>query len=453
MGIKELFQPNKELVKRFGQLQQTVLNWELFWSQQIDSTADSTTGNPYKVPSVAIAELSRKYEGTADWGCDQARTIVDVRSAFTIGDGIQVVEIDPKTKKALLSSAGTHTKEQNFIAAFIEHNNLDEEAVQEFAKEAEIEGRILFKLIYNEDAKNIDLRFLSYNTNHYKVITNAEDYMTYERVEYKRSDQEEVKLDAKEFVYKKFAGRVDKVNELMPKTATILRKIEALDKALVDLRKINELFASPTPHFDCDDTASAKALYDKIKEVNWKIGKFIVTSKARFAMVSADANGADSLIKEIVSLVKTISGVTGIPVHFLGLPDLMSNRSTSTDMFEMIIASTNREKKTWIGTYEEIFRKAMEMMNAQQKGDTFIVDVISCDIPQITAEKLKALSEVWLPLFQANVVDLDYMLSMVPNADPERIKAAAEKEAKAMLDSIKLSDGDDDDEPSGPSGD
>jgi hypothetical protein len=171
-------------------------------------------------------------------------------------------------------------------------------------------------------------------------------------------------------------------------------------------------------------------------QINWKIGKVAVTAKTTFAMVGADASGAESIVKEIVSICKIISGVVGIPVHFLGLPDLMSNRSVSTDMFEMIIASTNRERKTWVGTWEEVFKKAMEMSN-DIFGTAYDADAVSCDIPQITAEKLRELVDVWLPLLQSNVVDLDYMLSMIPNADPERIKKAAELEAQRNLDALK----------------
>ena len=42
----------------------------------------STVGNPYPNPNDAIAELAKKYEGTAEWGIQQIRNIIDVRSAL-----------------------------------------------------------------------------------------------------------------------------------------------------------------------------------------------------------------------------------------------------------------------------------------------------------------------------------------------------------------------------------
>jgi hypothetical protein len=417
MGIRALFQ---QMRHKNLKVQQTTPDWETFMTGQRDAQTSTTSGNPYPSYDEAIIELGKKYEGVAYWGNDQARTIIDVRAAFTIGDGIKITEVDPETGKVTLEPTGKYQKELQFIQQFVDLNNLDEEAVQEYAKEAELEGRVLFRLIPNTEKKNFDLRFMSYVDFKYKVFSDANDYTKYERVEYWVGGEKKF-LEKGQFIYKKFAGRVNKVNDLMPKTATILRKLEDLDKAMKDVRTINNLFASPTPHFNCEDKNTAESLYQKLKDMNWKIGKFLVTTKTTMTMVGADAAGADSLTKEIVNICKVVSGVVGIPVHFLGLPDLMSNRSTSTDMFEMIIASTNRERKTWIGLYEEVFNSALMKSNMEFQS-TFKEGVVSCDIPQVTAEKLRALSEVWLPLFQANVIDLDYMLSMIPNADPVRMK-------------------------------
>lgn len=428
--------------RKFAKLEQSFYEMQVALAN-LQETASTATGNPYKEYKTAIKELVKKYDGEADWGNYQARSIIDVRAAFTIGNGIQAIERDQKTGKSKPDQSGTFQKEMDFINAFIQHNDLDEEGAQEFAKEAELEGRILFKLIPNKDKKQIDLRFLSFDDLGYEVQNKEGDYKVYESVSYKTST-EEVELEMGKFVYKRFAGRANKVNEFRPKVATILRVIEDLDKALKDLRKINNLFASPTPHFDCEDETSARSLYKTLKDINWNVGKFLTTAKVTFNMVGTDTSGVDSIEKEITNCVKIISGTTGIPVHFLGLPDLMSNRSTSTDLFELIIASTNRERKTWIGCYEEVFMRAMEMSNSEFKTN-FNVNAVSCDIPQITAAKLKELVEVWLPLFTANVIDLDYFLSMIPDADPEAIKESNRKAAEEMVRMMQQSEQNQDD--------
>lgn len=442
MNFKDFLNSGSLIKAKVMQLQQLVYSAQVQLAA-IEDVNVTAGGNPYDTYDEATIELDKKYNGIADWGCYQARSIIDVRAAFTIGNGIQVVAVDPMSGKRL-DDPSKYKKEMDFINQFIEYNNLDEEFSQDLAKEAEIEGRMLLRLKKDKSISaeegargKIGLRFLSWCTNRYRVKASDDDYAEYEEVKYNKGGQEYT-LKKGDFIYKKFAGRIDKVNDIMSKTATILRLLEDLDKALNDLRHVNHLFGSPTPHFNCDDATSALALQKKLKELNWKIGRYLVTSGATFSMVSPDASGVESLIKEVVSLAKIISGVTGIPVHFLGLPDLMSNRSVSTDMFEMIIASTNRERKTWIGTYEELFKAALAFAN-DKYGTSFRTDVVSCSIPQVTAEKLKELVDTWLPLYNSNVIDLDYILAKIPDADVERIKGAAEAAAKREMDMLKQS--------------
>ena len=386
-------------------------------------TRKAYSGNVYTEYKTAIQELAKKYEGTADWGVLQVGNIIDLRSAFIIGQGLKLV---PKDKKS---------REFEFIQAFIEHNNLDEEMPQDLAKEAEIEGRCLVKLIPNKDKKQVDIRFVSYSVNDYKVNT-AGDYQKYDSVTYQDStSKQQVTLNAGEFVYKKFAGRLSKVNDLMPKTAKVLTQCENLDKALYDWRKINNLFASPTPVVECTSEGDAKSIATAIEAAKWNVGKLLVIKNAIYKLVGADVAGTQALEKEIIALAKVISGATGVPVHFLGYPDLMSNRATSTDLFEFINASCSKERSIWTGFYEELFNKALIMANQFQNG--FKENTVKASILQVTEAKIQELAQVWLPLYNANVIDLDYMLSKIPDADPEKIKKANEESAIKMMKAIK----------------
>jgi Icc-related predicted phosphoesterase len=384
----------------------------------------SNIGNAYPDYKTAIQELAKKYEGTAEWGVLQVGNIIDLRSAFIIGQGIKLV---PKDKGS---------REYKFIQEFIEYNNLDEEMPQDLAKEAEIEGRCLVKLIPNKEKKQIDIRFISYSANNYKVVTATGDYQKYEKVTYQDVEtKSEINLTDEQFVYKKFAGRLSKVNDLMPKTAKVLTQCENLDKALYDWRKINNLFASPTPVVECTGEADAKGIAETLEKIKWNVGKLLVIKNAVYKLVGADAVGTTALEKEIIALAKVISGATGVPVHFLGYPDLMSNRAVSTDLFEFINASCSKERSIWVGFYEELFNKALVMSSAFNTG--YKENTVKAQILQITEAKLQELANVWLPLYNANVIDLDYMLSKIPDADPEKIKKANEESAVKMLEAIK----------------
>lgn len=439
------FTGNGYLVRELNKLQQTVIETQIDLAIRTAAPSDSSL---YKNAKEAVQELARKYDGEADYGCDQARAIINSRAAFTIGSGLIIFAKDPITGKRLEPNDQKFKAELDFINQFIKYNNLDEEGSVSYAREAEIEGRILFRLIEEPEAQQIGLRFVSYAQHGYKIVTDPDDYLKYDRAEYQYSKSEDtdaavgtvkVTLSPETFVYKKFAGRVSKVNNLMPVTATIMKRLEYIDKAVTDLRKINKLFSSPTPHFDCSSTAAADDLRRRLQECNWSPGKAIVTTGCKFTMVEYAKTGSDSLIEEVTVNCKIVSGVTGVPVSFLGMPDLMSNRAVSTDLFEMIIAMTETERKTWVGTYEELFKKVLELASGKF-GKVFNADCIGVDIPRITSAKLKELTDIWLPLFQSNVVDLDYMLKMIPDADPDKIKAAAKLEAQRELDAMKAAE-------------
>jgi len=412
----------RAVVKQVGELQ-LFINGLIGEIEEIKGTY---RGNPYTTYKSMVDELSKKAEGTANWGNQLTQNIIAIRSAFIMGSGIKFGMKDKANKK-----------EFDFVKELFDFNDLDEENPIEFCKESEIEGKFLCKLSPNKEKQQIEIRHISYTQSGYKVLTEEDDYKHYTQVKYKYtkpdgSQSEEKTLEEKEFVYKRFGGRLNKVNDTPPKLGAALRNIEDLDKALWDLRKINHLFASPTPTFKCTEKNEADKLYDRLKKINWKIGKLLV-STAEYKLEGYTGSGVEYLLKEIEAQVKMVSGTTGVPVHFLGLPDLLSNRATAENMMEMLYASTSKERKTWIGAYEEIINKAMLMANVNF-NQNYITGTIKIEIPFITAEKMKELAEVWLPLYSGGVISLKTMLSKVPEVDPEEeMKANELNETEVVL--------------------
>jgi len=378
-------------------------------------------GNPYQTYRAAVDELSKKYEGKAFWGNQLTQNIIEILSSFIMGSGIKFY------KKYNSAEA---EKAEAFVKNFFEANDLDEEIPVEFCKESLIEGKFLCKLIPNKDKETVEIRHISFTDTSYKIETEQDDYKHYTKVIYKVKSADKT-LNENEFVYKRFGGRLSKVNDTPPKLATILRNIEDLDKALWDLRKINHLFASPTPTFECETKEEADNLWKKLKKVNWKIGKLLI-STAKFNLVEYSGAGKDGLITEIETQAKIISGTTGVPVHFLGLPNLLSNRATAENMMESLYTSTAKDRKTWIGAFEEIISKALVMAN-KNFNQNYPLDAIGVQIPFITAAKMKELVEIWLPLYTAGVITLKTMLSKVPEVDETEEENSLVNEAKKTI--------------------
>jgi hypothetical protein len=80
--------------------------------------------------------------------------------------------------------------------------------------------------------------------------------------------------------------------------------------------------------------------------------------------------------------------------------------------------------------------KALQMANDKLKMN-YITDCIDVSIPIINDEKIKLLSEVYLPLYDAGIIDIDYMLSMIPNANADKIKESINESLRKTLEELK----------------
>lgn len=333
------------------------------------SSLKTYTGNPYPAYADQVTKLANMYDNKADWGCVIAKNVIDVRIAFSVGAGITV--------KKREEYQGSAEAELAWVKEFMRFNNLDEEMPQEYAKEAEIEGKILFRFGIDEAARQIRLIHVPWRKFAYTITTPEYSLYDYVKASYSGSSDPAVNfnLDYPLFVYKRFGGTSTStlagntatlsVTHTPPKAAFVIRQMEDLDKAMVDWRKINRLFAAPTPWINGPDKTTAKEISEWIEASNWRIGKLLVTGgqDVSFDLIGWKGDGYTTMKFEIQDLAKIISGTTGVPVHFLGHPDLLSNRDTAEDLSKLMELSTIKERLTWIGAYEEVFQKAMVIYN------------------------------------------------------------------------------------------
>lgn len=367
--------------------------------------------NTYKDYKSAVQEISNKYNALSSWGVFQTGSIIDLRAAFIISEGIKVTA---KVK-------GQAKAEIDFCTRFLEYNDLDKEVAQEFAKEAEIEGKILLRLFWEETPGIPSVRFISWTTKGYEIKTDPKDYLDYLKAEWKEDDKQIV-IEAPDFVYKKFGGRVNEPNTAAPKIMKCLNLIEDLDKALRDLREINRLFTSPLLWVKFATSQDARKAQEDLDKANWKIRKGLCTNgEVNFAQ--PNISGIASLEKEIMIRAKMISGSTGIPVHYLGLPELLANRSTSDNLYDLVYASTLKERKIWEGAYQEIIAKAMTMTNAKTGSDQLSTKLdpekITVSIPFYSRQTWEQIEKVLLPLSLAGKISDELILSKIPNIDAE----------------------------------
>ena len=389
------------------------------------------TGNSFKEQKTGIQALDKKFNGKADWGCQLVCAIIGVRAAFIAGKGVQVAK----------STDDKGDNELAFAKSFFDTNGLMSEVSIQWVQEAEIEARALAQLIFDknkawtdtngaEQTGMVRAQLVPWLAYRYTVETADGDYQRFVKVK-GRDDttQKEFIRDEKDFIYRPFGGRIAKPNEPVPKLLPVLTQVESLDKALRDWRQINHLFCGPTPTVQMPNEATQEeidAFAAMLNEIKWKIGKMLVL-KGEFSMVTPTLTGVESLLKEITTLAKIISGATGVPVHFLGLPDLMSNRATADNLMELVWAATTRERQIWTGFYQEMLDKAIEVWNAKSQRTPLIPGLVTVSIPDISEDALEKITSLYLPLAVAGKLSDETLLSKLPDIDVQeelaRIKA------------------------------
>ena len=404
----------------------TQINHALDACSILASQTSSTDFNKYKTYDTAIEAIRLKYEGKSDYGNALVKQIVELRGSFAIGNGIKVTFDGKEDAEA-----------RQIIDEFNEDNGLDKENLGELAKEAEIEGQIAVQLIKEKDPKTkktrVFLIHLPWTKYKYKV-TQGKKYGEYTKLEYQDPDKNNmiVKLGQGEFVYKKFSGRISDAetttgitNNAIPCIGFALPYIDSADMALDDWRAINNLFASPTPYFKTETREDANNISATIAAINWKPGKAFA-GNAEFTFISPDASHILILKEEIVVNIQMISAITGIPVHFLGMPDLMSNRSTAESLFELVYATSNKPRRIWEGFYQELYEKLLTIYVAEL-GKSVEPESVTVSIPFFTKEQFDQLVNVWLPVWREGGLSLETFLSKVPDIDPEEEKKKIDK--------------------------
>jgi len=283
MGIIQFFKDAKNvdaMKKEMGQLRAKTQHMIDILSATEDDDTGSYKGNEYRTYQKAIKAIDDKYNGRAKWGVLQTGNIVDLRAAFIISRGIKI---------SAREKGVDATREIKWAKAFLEYNNLDKEMVQEFAKEAEIEGRILLK-IDMEKTPEIDkfkeysyqmvaVRYVSWLDKKYTVKVEENDYLKYKEITWNaKGNQPAGSLREGQFVYKKFGGRINDPNTAQAKIMKCLSQIDNLDKALRDWREINRIFGGPILYIKCETKEEVEKALEALKDKNFKI-KCSITEK------------------------------------------------------------------------------------------------------------------------------------------------------------------------------
>lgn len=387
-------------------------------------------GNKYPGDLNMVYAVNRAYIGEADWGVNLVKSIVEIRAAMV--GGAAGVEVGQS-----LNYKGEAKRELDFIREFMAYNEINQSTQMDWAVEGGIDGRCMFELSTAVvDKKNkVRARYVPFyggiTAPRYTIKTDEYDYTRHLYADIGSLESGQVRrVSPDRYVYRKFGGRKSCVNSSSPLVGHVLPQIEAIDQALRDWREINVLYASPTPTVSVDNAEDAQTQYTMMTQtLKWQIGRLLVIGGGDYKLVGPESGGIDSLMDEITTNLKIVSGTTGIPPHFLGFPDLMSNRATADGLLEMMFAATAKERTAWIEAYTELFRKAIILYN-KVSGDNLNPEAVVAVLPENTQTRLRQLVDVWLPLFESKAISRPTFLTRVPGVDPDKEEETVKKALK-----------------------
>ncbi|MEW6129591.1 MAG: hypothetical protein AB1757_21300 [Acidobacteriota bacterium] len=391
------FKRRRERVREFGiqSLGSVLLELEQF--------RGNSNANKYLSRASQAAETIRKYRGQAVLGNQLVKNIINTRSAFTVGRGLNFV-------------GGEAEKE--FVKKFFEVNRLGLGYLQHLARERCFEGQILLALLPSTD--NIPrVRFLSWLDTSYDVNSDPFDYSNILSVDYQVGHREQ-KLRQEQFAFFKFDTRLNSY-EGTPLLAGILNQIENLDVALGSWRSINDKFSKPTSYWKFDDSNTAEAFQAQLKEINWKWGDPLAGA-GDGQVLQLGYGPYTSMLEEISCNAKIIAGHTGVPVHYFGFADLLNNRAVADDIKAMFINVSEIEQAEWSQGFTDLVGRAMAMFNQVTSGGLSMVGA-RVDIEVVSEEAYKRIIELWFPLYLDGAITLETFLSKVPSID-EKTEAA-----------------------------
>jgi len=161
--------------------------------------------------------------------------------------------------------------------------------------------------------------------------------------------------------------------------------------------------------------------------LKWQIGEAFVGT-AKFGYAAPGTGAHENLESELAATIKTISSVTGIPVHWLGFVDLMSNRSTAETLYELIKNATILERQVWETSIYFLILKAQELF-IDGGGEKLALNTdFEVRLPLIDfnefLNRVKGLSLA----FADSVISQDDYMHMLPGIDPLKTKRAIAKE-------------------------
>jgi len=387
--------------------------------------------NNYLTYDLAVKEIHRMYNCQSPWGITIG-AFIDLRAAFVGGHGIEVDMEIPDSDR-----------EKAFVEKFLEVNGLNSAGFLKFLREPEKEGKCLLKIVHDPEyewkwtdkKKEVTetgmakIQHLSWIEYRYKITGKAESDEVAEKAEYNNTDKEPITIEEPDFVYRRWRGPSNKIDEAISVFQRVMAHVVGIEKAYSDQRLKNHLFSAPKPWIKCETKHQADEMNALINENDegYNIASrriMIIVGDFAFAQPPTSVD----LQNEISTHRKAISSLTGIPEQFLGDSSGVRNKNVSENLMEGVDHAMEGDRQVAEDMLNELIRKAIAMVN----GTTTALkeDAIKIRIGKITAAEWNRIVAIWSPAVNDGQVSHETFLEMIPGLDVNQELERLEKEGE-----------------------
>ena len=390
--------------------------------------------NNYTTYSKMVEASYRMYESFAKYGSELYGALLNSRVAFIGGQGP--------------TATSDNDIVQKWANNWFKLNNLNGARNIRFLTGGELEGQYLMRLIpvksppayVNNGEDFISVYGFRYYGNNY-TINKYGGGIVY-KISYKNG-MNDVNIGTDNAVY------VELGEELTPGSHVyglmrILTQIENSSRVLFDINHSASLNGFPKETYKVPPgptaTKEIKAISDQYKSKVEPTRAYIGTGEFKYA--TPDSGSINQLLEALKACMRIISINTGIPLHLLSWPELLSNRATADSMLESISNAVSTPMDIWEGAYRELIYKARVMtveIGQTPKGisvSEFLKAEIKVKMSLSSFQVLKQVVDIWLPLFEKSIIDKDTLRNMIPGIDPA-FEAMKEKENKENEENIQ----------------
>ena len=151
------------------------------------------------------------------------------------------------------------------------------------------------------------------------------------------------------------------------------------------------------------------------------------------SIVSPTTSSPTFLEKGIEIGLKVVAGATGIGIHFLGFPNVLSNRATAESLGEPIEIAARTDMLQWMSFFEGLFNKAILLAN-EHRDQKLRTGLVKPKMQPITDRQWTIIEKVFLPATKDGLISRRQFVEQVPGIDPdENEKELSEEESTKPL--------------------